>query len=102
MPSSGRHRCPALDMSRTQPAAQPLEEMERWTIVQAVNKVGVLKAPRLLGIGQATAYRKLKPTRYSSREGNRVTKLSKLLVGTVTSCRADKSLICGKNISVTC
>jgi DNA-binding NtrC family response regulator len=51
---------PALDMSGTQPAARPLEETERWTIIQAVNKVGVLKAARLLGIGKTTVYRKLK------------------------------------------
>jgi DNA-binding NtrC family response regulator len=50
---------PALDMSGTQPAARPLEEMERRTIIQAVNKVGVLKAARLLGIGKTTVYRKL-------------------------------------------
>ena len=51
---------PALDMSRTQPAVQPLEEMERRTIIQAANKVGALKAARLLGIGKTTVYRKLK------------------------------------------
>jgi DNA-binding NtrC family response regulator len=51
---------PALDMSGTQPAARSLEEMERWTIIQAVNKVGVLKAARLLRIGKTTVYRKLK------------------------------------------
>jgi DNA-binding NtrC family response regulator len=51
---------PRLDMSQTQPFAQPLEEMERWTIIQAVKKVGVLKAARLLGIGKTTVYRKLK------------------------------------------
>ena len=51
---------PALDMSGAPPAARPLEEMERGTIIQAVNKVGVLKAARLLGIGKTTVYRKLK------------------------------------------
>jgi DNA-binding response OmpR family regulator len=51
---------PPLDMSRTQPVARPLEETERCTIIQAVNKVGVLKAARLLGIGKTTVYRKLK------------------------------------------
>jgi DNA-binding NtrC family response regulator len=51
---------PALDMRGTQPATRPLEEMERWTIIQAVDKVGVLKAARLLGIGKTTVYRKLK------------------------------------------
>jgi DNA-binding NtrC family response regulator len=51
---------PALDMSGTQPAARPLDETERWTITQAVTKVGVLKAARLLGIGKTTVYRKLK------------------------------------------
>jgi DNA-binding NtrC family response regulator len=50
----------ALDTNRTQPAIQPLEELERWKIVQAVNKVGALKAARLLGIGKTTVYRKLK------------------------------------------
>jgi DNA-binding NtrC family response regulator len=51
---------PAPDMSGTQPTTRPLEEMERWTIIQAVNKVGVLNASRLLGIGKTTVYRKLK------------------------------------------
>ena len=51
---------PALDMSRTQPAIRTLEELERWRIIQAVNKVGALKAARLLGIGKTTVYRKLK------------------------------------------
>jgi DNA-binding NtrC family response regulator len=49
-----------LDMNRTQPSAKPLEEIERWTIIQAVKKLGVLKAARLLGIGKTTVYRKLK------------------------------------------
>jgi DNA-binding NtrC family response regulator len=53
-------KLPAVDMSRTQPPARPLEEMERWTIIQAVKKVGVLKAAQLLGIGKTTVYRKLK------------------------------------------
>jgi DNA-binding NarL/FixJ family response regulator len=51
---------PAFDMKRTQPAIQPLEELERWRIIQAVNRVGALKAARLLGIGKTTVYRKLK------------------------------------------
>jgi CheY-like chemotaxis protein len=51
---------PALDMNRAQPAIQPLEELERWKIIQAVNRVGALKAARLLGIGKTTVYRKLK------------------------------------------
>jgi DNA-binding NtrC family response regulator len=51
---------PAFNMNRTQPAIQPLEDLERWRIIQAVNKVGALKAARLLGIGKTTVYRKLK------------------------------------------
>jgi DNA-binding NtrC family response regulator len=51
---------PAIDMSRTEPAIRTLEELERWRIIQAVNKVGALKAARLLGIGKTTVYRKLK------------------------------------------
>src|ERR1700730_16848094 len=51
---------PALDMSRTGPAIRTLEELERWRIIQAVNKVGASKAARLLGIGKTTVYRKLK------------------------------------------
>ena len=51
---------PALDMSRTEPAIRTLEELERWRIIQAVNKVGASKAARLLGIGKTTVYRKLK------------------------------------------
>ena len=51
---------PAPDMIRAQPAIQPLRELERWKIIQAVNKVGALKAARLLGIGKTTVYRKLK------------------------------------------
>jgi DNA-binding NarL/FixJ family response regulator len=51
---------PALDMSRTEPITRTLEELERWRIIQAVNKVGALKAARLLGIGKTTVYRKLK------------------------------------------
>jgi FixJ family two-component response regulator len=51
---------PAFNMNRTQPAIQPLEDLERWRIIQAVNKVGASKAARLLGIGKTTVYRKLK------------------------------------------
>jgi DNA-binding response OmpR family regulator len=51
---------PALDMSWTEPAIRTLEELERRRIIQAVNKVGALKAARLLGIGKTTVYRKLK------------------------------------------
>ena len=63
---------PALDLSRTEPAIRTLEELERWKIVQAVNRVGALKAARLLGIGKTTVYRKLKlyetpPTQRNSR-----------------------------------
>ena len=59
----------ALDMRRTQPVpptgsnvgtVQPLAEMERLTIIQAVNELGALKAARLLGIGKTTVYRKLR------------------------------------------
>jgi DNA-binding NtrC family response regulator len=49
-----------FDTNRTQPAIQHLEELERWKIIQAVNKVGALEAARLLGIGKSTVYRKLK------------------------------------------
>jgi DNA-binding NtrC family response regulator len=51
---------PAFDMGRTEPAIRTLEELERWRIIQAVNKVGALEAARLLGIGKTTVYRKLK------------------------------------------
>jgi DNA-binding NtrC family response regulator len=51
---------PSFNMNRTQPAIQPLEDLERWRIIQAVNKVGASKAARLLGIGKTTVYRKLK------------------------------------------
>jgi CheY-like chemotaxis protein len=51
---------PGVDMSRTDPAIRTLEELERWRIIQAVNKVGAFKAARLLGIGKTTVYRKLK------------------------------------------
>ena len=51
---------PAFNMNGTQPAIQPLEDLERWRIIQAVNKVGASKAARLLGIGKTTVYRKLK------------------------------------------
>jgi DNA-binding NarL/FixJ family response regulator len=51
---------PAFDMNRTQPAIQPLEELERWRIIHAVNEVGAMKAARFLGIGKTTVYRKLK------------------------------------------
>jgi DNA-binding response OmpR family regulator len=51
---------PAFATSRTEPAIRTLEELERWRIIQAVNRVGALKAARLLGIGKTTVYRKLK------------------------------------------
>jgi DNA-binding NtrC family response regulator len=51
---------PGLDMSRIDPTIRTLEELERWRIIQAVNKVGAFKAARLLGIGKTTVYRKLK------------------------------------------
>jgi FixJ family two-component response regulator len=51
---------PALDIGWAEPAIRTLEELERWRIIQAVNKVGALKAARLLGIGKTTVYRKLK------------------------------------------
>jgi DNA-binding NtrC family response regulator len=63
---------PAFAMSRTEPAIRTLQELERWRIIQAVNRVGALKAARLLGIGKTTVYRKLKlyetlPPRRKSR-----------------------------------
>lgn len=51
---------PAFATGRTEPAIRTLEELERWRIIQAVNRVGALKAARLLGIGKTTVYRKLK------------------------------------------
>jgi DNA-binding response OmpR family regulator len=51
---------PAFAIGRTEPAIRTLEELERWRIIQAVNRVGALKAARLLGIGKTTVYRKLK------------------------------------------
>jgi FixJ family two-component response regulator len=51
---------PGLDISRIDPAIRTLEELERWGITQAVNKVGAFRAARLLGIGKTTVYRKLK------------------------------------------
>jgi DNA-binding response OmpR family regulator len=51
---------PGLDMSRIDPTIRTLQELERWRIIQAVNKVGAFKAARLLGIGKTTVYRKLK------------------------------------------
>jgi len=51
---------PAFNMNPTQLAIQPLEDLERWRIIQAVNEVGASKAARLLGIGKTTVYRKLK------------------------------------------
>jgi DNA-binding NtrC family response regulator len=51
---------PVFDIKRNQTAIEPLEELERLRIIQAVNNVGGAKAARLLGIGKTTVYRKLK------------------------------------------